>query len=64
MVVNQLIKKLKDTIGMENCLEGEYNMHLSEIRHSKKNDCRLSRTQVNRISPTNPKNLLFIDKNG
>ncbi len=46
MVVNQLIKKLKDTIGMENCLEGEYNMHLSEIRHSKKNDCRLSRTQV------------------
>ena len=49
MVVNQLIKKLKDTIGMENCLEGEYNMHLSEIRHSKKNDCRLSRTQVNYV---------------
>ena len=35
---------------------------MSEIWHSKKNDCRLSRTQVNRISPTNPKNLLFIDK--
>ena len=28
------------------CLEGKCNMHLSEIWHSKKNDCRLSRTQV------------------
>ena len=25
-------------------------MHLSEIWHSKKNDCRLSRTQVNRYA--------------
>ena len=24
-------------------------MHLSEIWHSKKNDCRLSRTQVNKV---------------
>ena len=29
------------------CLEGKCNMHLSEIWHSKKNDSRLSRTQVN-----------------
>ena len=28
------------------CLEGKCNMHMSEIWHSKKNDCRLSRTQV------------------
>ena len=28
------------------CLEGKCNMHLSEIWHSKKNDSRLSRTQV------------------
>ena len=32
------------------CLEGKCNMHLSEIWHSKKNDCRLSRTQVYRKS--------------
>ena len=32
------------------CLEGKCNMHLSEIWHSKKNDSRLSRTQVNNIS--------------
>ena len=30
------------------CLEGKCNMHLSEIWHSKKNDSRLSRTQVMR----------------
>ena len=29
------------------CLEGKCNMHLSEIWHSKKNDSRLSQTQVN-----------------
>ena len=29
-------------------MEGKCNMHLSEIWHSKKNDSRLSRTQVNR----------------
>ena len=28
------------------CLEGKCNMHLSETRHNRKNDCRLSRTQV------------------
>ena len=28
------------------CLESKCNMHLSEIWHSKKNDSRLSRTQV------------------
>ena len=27
-------------------MEGKCNMHLSEIWHSKKNDCCLSRTQV------------------
>ena len=27
-------------------MEGKCNMHMSEIWHSKKNDCRLSRTQV------------------
>ena len=26
-------------------------MHLSEIWHSKKNDCRLSRTQVSKLDP-------------
>ena len=35
------------------CLEGKCNMHLSEIWHSKKNDSRLSRTQVNSIEELN-----------
>ena len=34
------------------------------ISNQDKEDRDASRTQVNRISPTNPKNLLFIDKNG
>ena len=34
-------------------------MHLSEIWHSKKNDCRLSRTQVNKSNP-NPN---IVDQN-
>ena len=32
-------------------MEGKCNMHMSEIWHSKKNDCRLSRTQVIRLLP-------------
>ena len=37
------------------CLEGKCNMHLSEIWHSKKNDCRLSRTQVKSIEEIDEK---------
>ena len=34
-------------------MEGKCNMHLSEIWHSKKNDCRLSRIQVTTSEPDN-----------
>lgn len=37
-------------------------MHLSEIWHSKKNDCRLSRTQVTKlIPPTGSNNLSSVE---
>ena len=39
-------------------------MHLSEIWHSKKNDCRLSRTQVNGFEYTNKEKIDKIKRNG